>query len=89
MSTLAVLAADNEKSARLIAALDLFTRRNLVAEPPADADTMEGLGVGSTNLDRYIRPWINQTFRDPQNRPRLLSGQLKTSATFAAVFGEC
>ncbi|MFO0530380.1 hypothetical protein [Brevundimonas sp.] len=89
MSTLLALATAGETRARLIAALDLFTRDDLVANPPADGHSMQKIGVGATNLDRYIRPWINQTFRDPKGLARLVSGDLKVSDTFAAILQKC
>jgi hypothetical protein len=89
MGLLADIAAEDEVRARLIAALDLFTRRSLLHAPPADAETMAHLGVGASNLDRYIRPWINQTFRDGHGLRRLVQGEVKTSAAFSAVLALC
>lgn len=89
MAQLADLAAADEVRARLIAALDLFTRRSLVDIPPSDAETMAHLGVGATNLDRYIRPWINQSFRDALGLRRLVQGEVKTGAAFSAVLALC
>ena len=89
MAKLADLAAKDEVRARLIAALDLFTRRSLVQFPPKDSETMAHLGVGATNLDRYIRPWINQSFRDALGLRRLVQGEVKTTAAFSAVLALC
>lgn len=89
MTTFANLAASDETRARLVAALDLFTRRDLTKSEPKDTETIAQIGVGATNLDRYIRPWINQTYRDALGLPRLMQGEVKTTMTFAALLSLC
>lgn len=95
MGQLAGLAAADEVRARLIAALDVLprggrrTRPSLVDQPPGDGETMAHLGLGATNLDRYIRPWINQTFRDALGLRRLTQGEVKPGLTFSAVLALC
>lgn len=89
MTSFARLASSDETRARLIAALDLFTRRDLTTREPGDSETVAQLGVGATNLDRYIRPWINQTFRDPLGLPRLMQSDVKVTLTFASLLSLC
>lgn len=89
MARFAELVNQDETRARLIGALDIFTRRDLIADPPADQEAIAQLGVGATNLDRSIRPWINQTFRDALGLPRLLSGEVKTVMKFSALLALC
>lgn len=70
------------RRAQLIIWLQGFTRRNLTQQPPADGESLvTNIGVGPSNLDRFIRPWVNDRFRAPDGKERLASGALK-SATF-------
>lgn len=70
------------RRAQLIIWLQGFTKRNLAQDPPQDSDGLVvNIGVGASNLDRFIRPWVNERFRVPDGKDRLVSGALK-AATF-------
>lgn len=71
------------RQAQLIIWLQGFTRRNLTTQPPGDGEKLvSNLGVGATNLDRFIRPWVNQQFRVPDGKLRLAPGTLDATTTF-------
>lgn len=71
------------RRALLIVWLQGFTQRNLTSEPPGDAEKLvSNLGVGATSLDRFVRPWVNQQFRVPDNKTRLAPGTLDATVTF-------
>jgi hypothetical protein len=72
--------------AQLIEALQTFTGRDLRANPPQPSEKLgPDIGVGATNLDRFIRPWVNRAFREPDGRPPLSPGALKPSNSFAEL----
>ena len=73
----------------LVTGLDPFTKRDLIVKPPKDNETMQGLGIGATNLDRFVRPWINRRFRKALGKPYLLSGDIKADAKFSTVLALC
>lgn len=71
------------RRAKLIVWLQGFTRRNLKVEPPSDSEKLvSNLGVGATNLDKFIRPWVNQQFRVPDGKLRLAPGTIDATITF-------
>lgn len=70
------------RKAEIIVSLQTFTSRNLTADPPKDDDKLADLGVGDRNLDRFIRPWINKRFRDPDGNSRLPPGAITGKTTF-------
>jgi hypothetical protein len=69
----------------LVLGLDVFTRRDLKAQPPKDSETIQQIGIGPNTLNTAVRRWLNRRFRDPKKKPRLLSGKLTSSTTFAAL----
>lgn len=75
--------------ARLIAALDVFTARDLVQRRPQDTETLQHLGVAATNADRFVRPWVNSAFRIPSRFAPLGRGKLPTTTTFAKLRDFC
>ncbi len=68
---------------RLIAGLDPFTVRDLARNPPGAAENMQRIGISATNLDTFVRGFINRTFRRPRNKPVLVPGAIKMTATWA------
>jgi hypothetical protein len=69
--------------AEIIVSLQTFTSRDLTANPPgADEKLGPDLGIGDSNLDKFIRPWINKRFRVPAGDPRLPPGAIKGDTTF-------
>ncbi|WP_372782890.1 hypothetical protein [Phenylobacterium sp.] len=68
----------------LIAGVAVFVKgRDLHANPPRDNETLGAIGVSPSNLDFPIRTWINAKFRKPNGLPFLVSGDLKTTMTWA------
>lgn len=68
---------------RLIAGLDPFTPRDLANNPPAPSENMQRIGIGATNLNTFVRGFINRSFRVPTNKPPLPPGSIKVSNTWA------
>ena len=69
--------------AEIIITLQTFTLRDLTQFPPKADETLgQDLGVGDTNLDRFVRPWINKRFRERDAKPRLPPGSVTGKATF-------
>lgn len=66
----------------LTAGIDIMTDRDLKATPPADAETMQQLGISKTNLDLPVRRWINRRFRKPAGKAVFPKGTFKTSTTW-------
>lgn len=67
----------------IIATLQAFTSRDLAADPPKPAEKLGvDLGIGNSNLDRFIRPWINKRFRVPKKMGRLPPGAINGDTTF-------
>ena len=75
--------------ARLIAVLDFYTRRDLLANPPQDSETLQRIGIAATNADRFIRPWVNDAFREPNKWPKLVRGGLPISTTYGKLRDYC
>ena len=82
--TQAVAALSNlSRVAEIIITLQTFTARNLTQFPPKADDALgQDLGVGDTNLDRFVRPWINKRFREGDGKPRLPPGAISGKTTF-------
>lgn len=76
------------RRAQLIIWLQRFTRRNLAVEQPRDSEKLiSDLGVGASGLDRFIRPWVNDTYRVPDGKARLAPGTLDSTTTFKQLCG--
>lgn len=74
------------RKAEIVASLDEYTGRDLVALPPGDPEALgANIGVGDTNLDRVIRPWINRRYLVPDGKPRLPPKSITGKTTFAAL----
>lgn len=84
----AALLLDN-LDARLIAVLDFNSDRNVTDDKPHESETLKSIGVSATKADRFIRPWINDAFRKPNNWPKLKRGELPTSTTYAKLRELC
>ena len=67
------------------AALDPLTRRDLIASPPRDAESMQQIGISATNLDGPVRSWINGRFRGPRNLRVLTRGAIKPETTWSKL----
>ena len=70
---------------RLRAGLDPLTRRDLVVDPPRANETMQQVGVSSTNLDGPVRSWINRAFREPKGLTLLTRGAITTATIWQAL----
>src|SRR4051794_7253182 len=69
--------------AEIIITLQTFTSRNLTQFPPRPDEALgQDIGVGDTNLDRFVRPWINKRFREGDGKPRLPPGAITGKTTF-------
>lgn len=70
----------------IVQSLQQYTDRDLSNHPPQDTEKVgDDLGVSKTNLDRFIRPWINKRFRVPAGKSRLPPGTIKSDTTFKAL----
>ena len=67
------------------AALDPLTRRNLIEQPPAAAETMQQVGVSATNLDGPVRSWVNGRFRGPRGLSLLTRGTIKSETKWSQL----
>lgn len=61
--------------------------RSFATDPPQDSETMQHFGIAATMLDRRVRKMINVRYRVPINKQPLLTGEIKTSTTFAKLLG--
>lgn len=68
--------------AKLLVKLQKYTRRDLIKRPPLATDTMQHIGVSSTNLDLPIRRWINSDIRVPAGLRALVRNEIKSSTTW-------
>ena len=84
----AELLSDNI-DARLIAVLDFNTERDLLNDKPHETETLKNIGVSATNADRFIRPWINDTFRKPNMWSKLERGGLTVGTTYSKLRDLC
>lgn len=75
--------------ARLIAVLDFYTARDLLLNPPQDTEKLQRIGVAATNADRFIRPWVNDAFRTPNQWSKLSRGGLPITTTYAKLRDYC
>lgn len=65
--------------------LDAFTDRDLrVANPPKDPETMGELGISKTNLDAFVRIFVNNRFSAGYAR-----GKLTPSVTYGELRAKC
>jgi hypothetical protein len=68
----------------LITGLAVFAKaRDLHKNPPKDGETLQALGISSTNLDVPVRAWINAKFRKPRGWPLFAKGDLTTDMTWS------
>jgi hypothetical protein len=72
----------------LVTRLQAFTRRPLKTRPPTDTDTMATIGVSKTNLDAFIRPFVNERF-GTRGKPLYARGKLTSDVTFKALREKC
>lgn len=79
--------ASISRKAQLIHWLQAFTTRDLSVDAPRDTEKLSAnLGVSKTNLDKFVRPWVNARYRVPDRKPRLARGALD-DATFGELIG--
>lgn len=72
----------------LVLRLDAFTDRDLrVANPPRDAETMAQLGISKTNLDVFVRIYVNKRFGG--GKTLYARGELKPTVTYSALCAKC
>ena len=67
----------------LISWLQGFTQRDLSSQPPKDREKLTAnIGIGESNLDRFIRVWVNRYFRSVDQKPYISRGKLPGTTTF-------
>lgn len=79
----------NSIDARLIAVLDFNSDRNVTVDKPHETETLKNIGVSATKAERFIRPWINDAFRKPNNWPKLKRGGLPVDTTYSKLRDFC
>lgn len=75
--------------ARLIAVLDHYSKRDLIADKPEETETLQQIGISPTTADRRLRKWINDAFRTPNDWRVLGRDALPVSTTFAKLRAYC
>lgn len=78
----------------LVARMQAFTRRNFRDAPPTDKETMADLGISKTNLDTFLRPYVNLRFPLPREQgapyvPLYDREKLGSSETYKALCDKC
>lgn len=71
----------------LVARLQSFTARNLRQSPPQPSESMATLGVSKTNLDAFIRPFVNKRFG--AGKTLYARNKLTPDVTFEALCDKC
>jgi hypothetical protein len=69
--------------------MDPLTFRDLAANPPADSETMQQIGIGKTQLDTVVRGFINRSFRQARGEPLLAPGTIGPGTTWRQLIGMC
>jgi hypothetical protein len=80
-----------EPKVRLIAVLSGYKSgpRDLLKDPPKDDETLQHLGVAASTADRFLRKWINETFRDPNRWPPIARGAIGSDTKFSKLVALC
>lgn len=83
---MAIKFAEIEREKVLISWLQGFTQRDLTKKPPKDVEQLtENIGVGPSNLDRFIRVWVNKHFRAPGQQTPIGRGKLPGSTKYSQL----